>query len=676
MCPRNCLDSCPIIATVKDGILIRTEGDPACTYTKGTLCAKGYAYPLLVNSPARLKYPLLQVPRNSGNWQRISWDEAIDLIAASILKVREKNGDLLSFCLNRQGGNMGILHNAMEGLLRSLGGLTLVKGDSCFPAAQDAQMYDMGASIISDPEELDQAKLVVIWGFNPAITAPHLFTILESAREKGAKIIVVDPILTATAAKADLHIRPKFATDGALALGIGRLLLEKDLIDFDFMRENVMGWEKLRTYLLNEVTLNWASEISGVSFSLIEKLAFEIGQNKPVAFLPGMGLQRHANGGQNFRAVEMLAALTGNIGKRGGGVYFAGIDSTLINCFNYHILSFKPSFSAPKVRFMEINDFAGELKKMDNPPVEILWFAGRNALSQDSASLFLNQTLKKIPLIVTTDLFLTSTARISDLVLPVKSFFEEWDAVASIWHNWVGINRPVLNPIGECKTDLEIAQLIAKRIGELEQKTPLFPAEESSKELLAAEMEGRMFELLGINSVEELIEGPKQAKNRPVAWADGLFKTPSAKYELYSQKAKQNGLPSIPRYVKPFQPLPSFPFRFLTPHSWEYCNSQFLNLDLSKSSAYPRLLVSPPDAQKLGIYEKKAVRIYNEWGSAVFSAKISKNVPPGILISYAKKDCRGKDLSRLISPLRCDMGKVANGSRGQAFYDTFVNIGA
>jgi anaerobic selenocysteine-containing dehydrogenase len=172
-CPRNCYDTCSILSYVKDGVLKYVEGDPASTFTRGGLCVKGYSYPRSVYSPDRIKYPMKQEGRGSGNWKRISWDEALDTIAKKVLEIKEKDGSLLGMGMTKYSGNFGITHYGVEGMMSSLGYTTRFVGTPCWPAGIDAQNFDMGNMWCNDPEDMVNSKYIIVWGANPCTNSIH-----------------------------------------------------------------------------------------------------------------------------------------------------------------------------------------------------------------------------------------------------------------------------------------------------------------------------------------------------------------------------------------------------------------------------------------------------------------------------------------------------------------------
>jgi anaerobic selenocysteine-containing dehydrogenase len=682
VCPRNCYDTCSMLSYVKDGVLRKVSGDPVNTFTNGRLCIKGYTYTRRVYSPDRLKYPMKQEPRGSGKWQRISWDEALEIIARKILAIKKEYGSTLPICLNKYSGNFDILHYGIEGMMSSIGYTTRALGTPCWPAGIDAQTYDFGTLWNNDPEDLVNSRYIILWGVNPAWTSIHSMRFIYAAREKGAKIVAIDPIVTQTAAKADLYLQIKPSTDGALALGMARHILDNGWVDVEYLKANAVGWEEFFEYLRREVTLEWASKTTGIPAGVIADLAREYATTKPAAIWIGYGLQRHTNGGQNVRAIDALAAITGNVGKSGGGALYGHLETW---GFNYAAMTMPKPAGAVGVkkpdgtmsdRFININNFGAELLNTNDPPIKMLWIACRNPLSQDPEPQVVQKAFETMDLVVTVDHFLTRTAAWSDIVLPATTHFEEYGVNASYWHYWVGINEQAIEPYFEAKNDVQIAMLLAAKLNALEPGSCTYPTSGNLEEWVGKEFNPKMLDLLGISDYRELKKGPRKAKLPPAAWADGKFRTPSGKIQIKSSEAPKYGLPALPIYVPEKQPSPEYPYRFFTPH-WRYgLHSQFQNIDwMMNVSPEPYVEIHPATAAAKGIKDGDWVKVYNEIGYVTLKARITATTAPEVLVAYEAwyKDLN-YNINYTVKAVPSDMGKKATGNRGLAFHDNFVNI--
>lgn len=440
-CPRNCYDTCSLKTWVKDGVITFVEGAPESTFTHGTPCVKGLSYPRRVYSPDRIKYPMAQDVRGSGNWRRISWEEAMQRIAARMLEIKKKDGSMLGLALTKYSGKFGVLNYAVEGMMSSLGYTTRFAGTPCWPAGIDAQNYDMGDMWCNDPEDMVKAKYIIIWGANPAWCSMHSMKYIYQAREKGAKVVVIDPLLSQTAAKADLYLRVRPGSDGALALGMARHLVDKGLVDQNFVNNDAHGYPEFEAYLRNHVTVEWAAEICGLSADVIRQLAEEFTAVKPATVWIGYGMQRHVNGGANVRAIDAFVAMSGNIGVEGGGARYGHLHTW---GFNYNAMLQKPPEGAIGIpgaagttsefgaaagsdavqysdRSLNINQTAQGILEANDPPVRMLWVACKNPFAQDFDRSKMKKAFEKLEMVVCADQFFNETVQHADIVLPVTT---------------------------------------------------------------------------------------------------------------------------------------------------------------------------------------------------------------------------------------------------------------
>ncbi len=576
----------------------------------------------------------------------------------------------ISLALNKYSGNFGILHQAVEGMFNSLGPTTRAVGSPCWSSGLDAFYYDFGEHRTSDLEEMMQADTIVLWGINPVWTSIHALPFLYRAKERGATLITIDPIYTATAKKSDLYIQVKPGGDGALAIAVAKMLMEKGEIDFRFIAEHTVGWEELR-FELENISMEKALLQAGQRRETVERLASFMGKDRNLFIWIGFGLQRHRNGGQNIRSINALAAMTGNIGKKGSGVHFAHDPAWK---FPHRITKHIPAGFEEKeiIRPVDINNFAEELLRMEDPPVKLLWISCRNLLTQNPDRALLEKVLSSMEMIITVDLFLTPTASISDIVLPAATPFEEWDLVASYWHHWISINQPAIAPYGESKSDLEIAKAIAKRLNERSPGMSAFPWWKSAEEFIEEEFTEEICAKLHISHWRELLNGPRKILGEETAWEGHRFSTPSGKFEFFSSRAKEAGLPPLSMQLSESKVEEKYPYVLLIIHDPYRLNSQFQNIPaLKKASGEPFFLIHPSLAKKKGIEPGRMVRIYNDYGEVLLRAYPSIEISPDTLqlINGSRLP-----INRLIPFIPSDMGRAVTGASGMAFNDTRVEI--
>lgn len=667
ICPRNCYDTCAILATVKNGKIVNITGDPAHGYTHGKLCAKGYSYLRRLYSPDRIKQPLRQRGRNTGSWYPVTWDEALEIICEKILHLKTKYGSTLPICLNKYSGNFGLLNTAIEGLFNRLGPTTQAFGSPCWSAGLDAQYFDFGNNYNSDPENLGQAELIILWGVNPAWTAVHSLPYIHQAQRRGTKVIVIDPFYSETAKKADIFIQVRPGQDGCLALALAKIIANKGREDKVFLERFTHGWAEYKEYL-EGLDLKEMSQKCGVSLKVIDRLADLLIDNKPAFIWMGFGIQRYTNGGQNIRAIDALGALTGNIGRSGGGVHYANL-----SIWNLFQMNFQKQ--EHKNRLLNINKFASELERTQDPPVKMLWIANRNLFRQDTNLATLTRLSKDIELIVSIELFMTESTKYADLILPTTTIFEEIDIVPGYWHHWIALNEQAIKPLYQSKSDLEIAMMVSRRLNELKPGSSTFPWDKSPEAFLDEEFDDRAYRLIGIDHWSALKESPVKIKIPDVSWEDRLFETPSGKFEFYSDRAEREGYPGLPIIREPLSPLELYPFRLISPHSQHSLNSQFSNVDWIKTIYNePTVSMNPANARDKNIYSGSLVRIFNQHGEISLKALVTNSVPPDVLVSHQGSANQELIINKLLGGELTDMGSIVTGNSGLAIFDTFVDI--
>lgn len=694
-CPRNCYDTCSIVSYVQDGVLKFVEGDPKSTFTRGGLCVKGYSYPRSVYSPDRIKYPMKQEGRGTGNWKRISWDEALETISRKILEIKEKDGTLLGLGMTKYSGNFGITHYGVEGTMSSLGYTTRFVGTPCWPAGIDAQNFDLGNMWCNDPEDMVHSKYIIIWGANPCTNSIHSMKYIYEAKRRGAKVVVIDPVFTQTAAKADEYWQIKPGGDGALALGMARHLMDMNLVDRAWLDEFAEGYPEFASYLRREITVDWAAEQSGIPAERIKQITEEFGGVHPATIWIGYGLQRHVNGGANVRAIDAIVAMTGNVGKVGGGARYGHLQTW---GFNYNaMVQSAPEGSkgytgktgpmgefdtgqggetAYTDRAVNINKIAQEIMDATEPPVRMLWVANKNVLSQDFDRNKILEAFKKLELIVAVDLFFNPTVEQADIVLPTTTLFEDWTVNASYWHYWIAINEQAVAPLYETKSDIEIASALSAKINSIQPGSCTFPENIDAKEMMVKEFNDGIHSLVGINSWEDLKEGAHKAKLvSSASWSDFKFGTPSGKYEFKSSVAEEYGHTALVKYKEPRKAYDTY--RLLTPHSKYNLHSQFQNLDwMLDYNPEPLAYIHPRLAKKKGISNGDMVRVFNKTGEVKLTVSLTDNVPADTILMY--EGWYGQknpfNVNILVDDESSDMGKYKTGAPGVAIHDQFAEI--
>ncbi len=667
ICPRNCYDTCSIISTTRNGVLISVEGNPKQEYTVGKLCPKALDDVKKVYSPQRIRYPMRQRGRYSGFWERISWDEALDQIAAKILNLKEHYGTSLPLALNKYSGNFGVLHNAIEGLFTGIGATTRAAGSPCWSAGIDAQTLDFGTFFCSDPLDMANSKLIWLWGVNPAWTAVHQMPIIFDAIDRGAKVVCFDTHFSATAARAHQYIQVRPGTDGLLALGFAKVLLEENLIDSN-LSSYTLGHEEFLHYLEAEISLDNCSDITGIAVSTIRELALEYGQTHPACIWAGFGLQRYTNGGQTLRAIDALGALAGHLGEQGGGVQYAQFETWRFS----GAIQNPPHPINQTERLANINRFSEEALNYTDPPVKMLWISGRNPLSQDGNLQQWKKLISQLDLIVVSDLFHTKSSEAADLFLPVTTHYEHWDLNSSYWHYWVGANEPAILPVGESRSDLQIAWDVSSRLNTLKPGSCTFPTSGNEKETLLRELGPQMLDILGLKNPEEILNGPVRAKFPSTTWENRSFTTPSGHYEFFSSQAATAHLPPLPIFVPPLNPSLDAPLRLMTPHHHSTINSQVYAIEAHSTDFI--LHLAPEVAQRYDLVVGDRAQIWNKSGQLEVVIQPQSGISKDVVIIFQEHVKATSPLNCLIGTPLTDMGQLTLGGRGFALNETFVNL--
>jgi anaerobic selenocysteine-containing dehydrogenase len=624
-CPRNCYGTCGILSHVENGKLVKVTGDPEHGFTQGHLCAKGYAYTQYVYNPNRLKYPMLQNPRGSGNWKRITWDEALTIIASKFIELNQRYGSNFASSYNKVSGNLGLLHYATEGMFNSIGPHTKPVGNPCALTGKNAVNRSFGKNFSSIPEDMAGARLIVLWGANPAVTNVHQMKFIYEARRNGAQLVVIDPVFTQTAKKADLYIQIKPGTDRLLAHGITKLVIEKQYHAQEFLEKKTDGWEDYKNYLENQLELDQVSNQTGVPLEAIEEISELYGTINPVVTWAGLGIQRNRHGGESIGAINSLAAVTGNLYVPNGGLYYMHFD---VDEFPCALLNHKgPEHSSIIAsREIEINDFASHAFSLSEPPLKLLWIASRN-ITQDQNLNAWTKLFKELELVVTVDLYMTKSAEASDIVLPAATHFEEEDLNVGYWHYWLSINQKAIEPYYEAKSDLQIARDLTRKLNELSPGFSNFPAEKEPIDWIKEELTPEIKEMYSFDCIEDLLKRSYERKVYQKGTRNFRFFPPNISEESFRNVEKQAQSEPVQNSEKEY--------KLITPQSLLKIHSQYgwiswLNKDAQNDSL---IELSAETAQIHGIQDLGKMEIYNIQGSIVGIAKINPHLPKEIILA-------------------------------------------
>ncbi len=508
-CPRNCYSTCAMRVEVRDGRLVGIAAYPGNDATPGGPCLKGLSYIERVYSPDRLLHPLRR--RAGGGFERIAWDDALDLVAGKLAALRADPGPR-SVLYYSGSGTKGLMNAVAPAFWRLYGGCTTTFGDLCWPAGLEATRLTLGDNRHSAPPDIADARLIVLWGKNPAETNIHQMAFIEQALDRGARLIVVDPRRTESAESAELLVQITPGSDGALALGIAHVLVARGLVDEPFVTAHVHGYGPFRE-MLAEYPPARVAAITGVAEAVIERLAEAIGTVKPATICAGFGMQRYTNSGQAMRAIIGLLALTGNIGRPGAGWVYANLQSHVFSAPRDPLAFFPPVRDEGPIRVsVSTARLGADVLAQRDPPIRLAWIERGNPVTQQPQTGDVLRALRSLDFRVVVDQFLTDTAREADVVLPAKTMFEQSDVITAYWHHYLQLKQKVIAPPGEVRPESEVYWALAERLGlpRDEMERVLVPPGDDAVEAYLAR---RLAPFPGV-TLERLREGPLPAPGR------------------------------------------------------------------------------------------------------------------------------------------------------------------
>lgn len=535
-CTLDCADCCKFNVYIDKNEVIKIEGDKEHPYTKGFICKKGLAHLKRVNHEKRLYNPLLKV---NGEWKEVSFNEAIDIMAKRLKEYKNEFGSK-SILYYEQYGNGSLLKSIGEKFFNFYGGVSLAKGGPCWSAGIAAQKLDFGDSKSHSLEDMMNSNSILVWGKNPANTTIHTMQMIRKAKANGSKIIVIDPIETATATLSDKYIRIKPNGDLALALAMGKVIIENEFFDEEYIKSYVNGFEEYKEYVLS-LNIEELSLECGVEINEINELV-RLYCEKYSTILLGFGMQKYKNGGITIRAIDALGAITGQIGFSGGGVNYANkVYPKILNSDPYNsgkIASNRYFYTSEISEFIEKcslgktyykdNIFIGNKKESDydlNIPVKMAVITKSNLVNQLPNVNKLKKSLSKIDFKVCFDMFMTDTAKVCDLIIPTSSQLESEDLLfSSMMNPYLIYNEKLIEPREKLMDEYYFFMELAKAMGLNDY--PYVEKIDYLKKVIEP--------LKDINSNInlEFIKNNYLTLHKNIAWEDKKFMTKSRKIEI------------------------------------------------------------------------------------------------------------------------------------------------
>jgi anaerobic selenocysteine-containing dehydrogenase len=719
-CPHDCPDACGVLITVEDGRATKIQGDPGHPVTRGFLCAKVAKYLDRVYSPDRVLYPMRRIaakgsveaqrsfaPQGQPGaavrtqavptqaefaqvWQRISWDEALDEIASRFRKITAKFGSeaILPYSY---GGTLGAVNGAsMDRRFFGRLGASQLERTICSSAGEAGLESVMGVKLGTEPEQFIHSRYIIAWASNIHGNNVHLWPFIVEARRRGAKLVVIDPYRTRTAACADWYLPINPGTDGALALAMMHVIIGEGLHDADYVAKYTLGFDELREKV-KAYPPERAAQWTGIAADDIRKLAREYATVRPSVIRVNYGVQRSEGGGMATRAISMLPCIIGSLKEIGGGIHLSTSGAFDLNKDALRRPDLKPEDLDHSPRVVSMVRLGEALNTLSDPPVKALFVYSSNPAAVCPNHNEVVRGLRRPDLFtVVHEQFFTDTTDYADIVLPATTFFEHKDLQAAYGHYYLQVSDQAIEPLGECRANVEVFRALAERLG---FNDPCFS--ESVDEMIDGALASKNPWLEGIS--RERLERERQVRlnfscQLPVAgcqsetseslepflpFAHGNFRTPSGKAELYSEAMKALGLDPVAEFTPPTESRnggqgKAFPLELLARKADNFLNSTFPNVPSVQAMEEPDLLeMHSADARARGITDGETVRVYNGRGEIFLKARVDGAVQPGVVsarLSWAKLSPGYRNINVLTSEKLSDLGNSAT------FYSVLVEV--
>ena len=674
-CPHDCPDTCAMLVAVENGRAVEIRGAPDHPTTAGTLCTKVARYLDRTYSPDRLRYPMRRVgAKGEGRFARISWDEALGEIAERFRAIAESADGPQAILPYSYCGTMGLLQSSsMDRRFFHRLGASLLDRTICAAAGKAGWASVIGASMGMDVEEYVDSRLILIWGSNAIASNLHFWTRAQEAKRRGAKLVAIDPYRSATAEKCHEHIALLPGTDAALAFGIMHVLIDERLVDRDYVDRYTIGFDAL-AQRAREWTPERVARTCGIRPEQVVDLGRAYGTIRPAAIRLNYGVQRVHGGANAVRAVACLPALVGAWRDPAGGALLSSsgthpVDSAALE---------RPDLIRGKPRTINMSTIGDALTRVDDPPVRAIYVYNSNpvAVAPESSRVVAGFSREDLFCVVH-EIFRTDTADYADILLPATTQLEQTDIHGSYGHLYALANNPAIAPIAEALPNTEVFRRLAARMGFTE---PCF--RDSDEDLARQAYRAQDARAVGIDWDALKAAGFARLNvPRPYApFAQGNFPTPSGKCEFRSERLAAQGEDALPAYVPPYESVASnpelaarYPLGFISPPARNFLNSSFANLPaFVDEEKTPHLDIHPDDATPRGIATGDPVRVFNDRGSLLASARVTDRARPGVVVApsvwWRRLAPGGENANAVTSQALTDLG------RAPTFYDCLVEV--
>ena len=683
---------------------MKIQGDPAHPVTRGFLCAKVAKYLDRVYSPDRVLYPMRRIrPKGaagegvgaSEQWQRISWDQALSEIAVRFRSIISAFGSEAILPYSYAGNLAKLNFESMDRRFFHRLGASQLARNICSEAGGAGVRSVYGTNMGTEPEQFRHSKYIIAWAANIHGNNVHLWPFIEEARRNGAKLVVIDPYRTRTAACADWHLPIHPGTDVALALAMMHVIIQEELCDADYIARHTLGFEPLREKV-QAYTPERAAAWTGISAENIRKLAREYATTRPAVIRLNYGVQRSQNGGMAARTVAMLPCLIGSWKEVGGGFQLSTSAAYGLNNAALHRTDLMLKALDRPARTINMVELGKALNEVGDPPVKALFVYNSNpAAVCPNHNEVVRGLMRPDLFTVVHEQFFTDTTDYADLVLPATTFFEHKDLQSAYGHYYLQVSKQAIAPLGECRPNVEVFRALAER---MEFDDPCF--RDSVEEMMDQALDSPNPWLKGLTRarLEELGHMRLNFRERDAApqnggagpaphspnlpepflpFANGNFRTPSGKALLSNEALRASGLDPVAEFVPPEESRHTsrakrYPLEMLARKADNFLNSTFTNLPGLRALEQTDLLeINSTDAAARGIPDGSTVRVFNDRGEIQLKAKVDGSLPPGVVaakLNWAKLTPGNRNINVLTSEKLSDMGNSAT------FYSVLVEV--
>jgi anaerobic selenocysteine-containing dehydrogenase len=666
-CPHDCPDTCAIRVTVQDGRAVKVQGDPDHPPTHGALCTKVSRYPERTYHAERLLQPLKRSgPKGSGQFVLVSWDDALNDIAARLTTIAARNPEAI--VPYSYAGTMGLVQGeSMAARFFNRLGASLLDRTICSSAGGDALQATYGGKIGMHLEFYAESKLILIWGSNSIASNLHFWTFAQTAKRHGAKLVCIDPRRTETADKCHQHIALLPGTDGALALGLMHELIVNDWLDHDYIAGHTEGWPALR-----ERALAWpperVAEVCGIGADEVRALARDYATLRPPAIRLNYGMQRVRGGGNAVRLIAILPCLVGAWRDRAGGMLLSS-SGWFKSVRNDAALQRPDLLAGRRPRTINMStigdDLLREASPAFGPKIDALIVYNSNPVAVAPESRKVVRGFARDDLFtVVLEHFMTDTADHADYVLPATTQLEHLDVHTSYGHTWVMINEAAVAPLGQARPNTQIFRTLARAMGYTE---PCFEDDDETLARTAFKPAGVDFDALRANGWFKLpiADAPLAGGGFPSASGRCLIDAPGLGVPDFV--ANHESVASSPELAA------RFPLAMISPPARNFLNSSFVNVtSLRDIEGEPVVEMHASDAAPRGVADGQMVRVFNDRGSYLCKAVVNRRARPGVVnglgIWWRKLGAGGTNVNELTHQHLTDIG------RAPGFYDCLVDV--